>query len=68
MSFWRPYLDIVPGINILDQPMFWNQVERERLLKGTEIEEDVEQDLRCIEKEYSNVVKTFMKKNEDKFE
>ncbi|KAK3742989.1 hypothetical protein QZH41_015617, partial [Actinostola sp. cb2023] len=66
-SFWRPYLDIVPSLQILDQPMFWGKEDRKRLLKDTEIVEDVEQDLKCIEKEYQKVVNLFIKKNTEKF-
>jgi len=66
-SLWRPYLDIIPTINILDQPMFWNAEDRERLLKNTEIADDVEQDLKCIENEYNGVVKKFIKKHKEKF-
>ncbi|KXJ27772.1 N-lysine methyltransferase setd6 [Exaiptasia diaphana] len=67
-SFWKPYLDIVPSLTELDQPMFWNKKDRKCLLKDTEIFDDVEQDLKCIEKEYNEVVKGFIKKHEDKFD
>ena len=66
-SFWKPYLDLVPDITILDQPIFWGLEERQKEPKGTDIEEDVENDVKRIEEEYNTIVLPFMKKQKQHF-
>ncbi|EDO37756.1 predicted protein [Nematostella vectensis] len=61
-SLWKPYMDIVPGIDILDQPMFWPDETRQSLLQGTGFEDDVEDDKQRIERQYFTVAVPIMKK------
>ena len=61
-SHWKPYLNLVPEVTVLDQPIFWNVEERQRELKGTGIEEDVENDVQGIEEEYNTTALPFIKK------
>ena len=67
MSHWKPYLNLVPDITVLDQPMFWGEDERCRELEGTGIEEDVESDAQHIEKEYNNIALPFIRKHQQYF-
>ena len=66
-SRWKPYLNLVPDITTLDQPMFWGKDERQKKLKGTGIEEDVECDVQRIEDEYNSIVLPFIKKHQQYF-
>ena len=66
-SHWRPYLNLVPDVTILDQPMFWGAEERQRELQGTGIEEDVENDVQRIEEEYNTIAMPFIKKHPQYF-
>jgi len=34
-SKWKPYMNFLPSVKCIDQPMFWSQSERATLLKGT---------------------------------
>ena len=62
-SHWKPYLNLVPDVTVLDQPMFWRLEERQKELQGTGIEEDVESDVQHIEEEYNVIVLPFIKKH-----
>ncbi|XP_016117050.1 N-lysine methyltransferase setd6 [Sinocyclocheilus grahami] len=64
-SHWKPYLSLWPDFRTLDQPMFWSEEEREKLLKGTGIPEAVETDLKKLQDEYNNIVLPFMKSHPD---
>ena len=66
-SHWKPYLNLVRDITVMDQPMFWGEDERQRELKGTGIEEDVESDTQNIEEEYKTIVLPFIKKHQQYF-
>lgn len=66
-SRWKPYLNLVPDVTILDQPMFWGEDERQKELRGTGIEEDVERDIQHIEEEYNSIVLPFIKKHQQYF-
>ncbi|XP_074635550.1 N-lysine methyltransferase setd6-like isoform X1 [Acropora palmata] len=66
-SHWRPYLNLIPDINVLDQPMFWGRHERQKELKGTGILEDVEHDVQKIEEEYKCIAWPFMNKHKQYF-
>ena len=66
-SHWRPYLNLIPDINVLDQPMFWGRRERQKELKGTGILEDVEHDVQEIEEEYKCIAWPFMNKHKQYF-
>ena len=66
-SLWRPYLDLVPSEDILNQPIFWTEQEREWLnLIG--IKDSVDNDVKCIEQQYFGHVVPFMEKHEKYFE
>lgn len=39
-SFWAPYLDLIPGVNELESPLFYSKHQME-LLKGTDMYEAV---------------------------
>ena len=67
VSFWKPYLSLVPSVQVLDQPMFWTADERQSLLSETGIEKDVESDLDHIEEEFSSVVLPFLKAHKEYF-
>ena len=47
--------------------MFWGAEERKRELKGTGIEEDVENDVQRIEEEYNTIAMPFIKKHPQYF-
>lgn len=66
-SYWKPYLNLVPDVAVLDQPMFWGLEERQKELQGTGIEEDVESDIQHIEQEYNVIVLPFIKKHPELF-
>ncbi|XP_020622460.1 protein PFC0760c-like isoform X2 [Orbicella faveolata] len=66
-SHWKPYLNLVPDVTVLDQPMFWALEERHKELQGTGIEEDVESDVQHIEEEYNVIVLPFIKKHPELF-
>ena len=66
-SHWRPYLNLISDINVLDQPMFWGRRERQKELKGTGILEDVEHDVQEIEEEYRCIAWPFMNKHKQYF-
>jgi len=66
-SLWKPYLNLVPDVAVLDQPMFWGLEERKKELHGTGIEEDVESDVQHIEEEYNAIVLPFIKKHPELF-
>lgn len=66
-SHWKSYLNLVPDVTVLDQPMFWGLEERQKELQGTGIEEDVESDVQHIEEEYNVIVSPFMKKHPQLF-
>ena len=66
-SHWKPYLNLVPDVTVLDQPMFWGKEERQRELDGTGIEDDVESDIHRIEEEYNTIVLPFIKKHKQYF-
>ena len=66
-SHWKPYLNLVPDVTVLDQPMFWGEEERQRELDGTGIEDDVESDIHRIEEEYNAIVLPFIKKHKQYF-
>uniref|UniRef100_A0A8C1IJU2 N-lysine methyltransferase SETD6 n=1 Tax=Cyprinus carpio TaxID=7962 RepID=A0A8C1IJU2_CYPCA len=54
-SHWKPYLSLWPDFRTLDQPMFWSEEERDKLLKGTGIPEAVKTDLKKLQDEYNNI-------------
>uniref|UniRef100_A0A672QWQ0 SET domain containing 6, protein lysine methyltransferase n=1 Tax=Sinocyclocheilus grahami TaxID=75366 RepID=A0A672QWQ0_SINGR len=64
-SHWKPYLSLWPDFRTLDQPMFWSEEERDKLLKGTGIPEAVKTDLKKLQDEYNNIVLPFMKSHPD---
>ncbi|XP_043083568.1 N-lysine methyltransferase setd6 [Puntigrus tetrazona] len=64
-SHWKPYLSLWPDFRKLDQPMFWSEEERDKLLKGTGIPEAVKTDLKKLQDEYNNIVLPFMKSHPD---
>ncbi|XP_056307874.1 N-lysine methyltransferase setd6 [Danio aesculapii] len=64
-SHWKPYLSLWPNFRTLDQPMFWSENERDKLLKGTGIPESVITDLRKLQDEYNSVVLPFIKSHPD---
>ena len=66
-SHWKPYLNLVPDVTVLDQPMFWGEEERQRELDGTGIKDDVESDIDHIEEEYNTIVLPFIKKHKQYF-
>ena len=66
-SHWKPYLNLVPDVTVMDQPMFWGEDERRRELEGTGIEEDVECDIQTIEEEYNSIVLPFIRKHQQYF-
>ena len=66
-SHWKSYLNLVPDVTVLDQPMFWGLEERQKELQGTGIEEDVESDVQHIEEEYTVIVLPFIKKHPQLF-
>ena len=66
-SHWKPYLNLVPDVTVLDQPMFWGKEERQRELDGTGLEDDVESDIHRIEEEYNTIVLPFIKKHKQYF-
>lgn len=66
-SHWRSYLNLVPDITVLDQPMFWGRHERQKELKGTGILEDIEHDVQKIEEEYKSIALPFMNKHNQYF-
>jgi len=61
-SKWRPYLDFLPSVKELDQPMFWSQSDLS-LLKGTTCADAVKEDIERIEEEYNNIALPFIKKH-----
>ena len=66
-SKWRPYLDLVPSETVLNQPIFWNEQEREYLtLIG--LKDGVDDDETNIEKGYIYFVLPFMDKHKEYFE
>lgn len=66
-SYWKPYLNLVPDVAVLDQPMFWGLEERQKELQGTGIEENVESDIQHIEEEYNVTVLPFIKEHPELF-
>uniref|UniRef100_A0A0B7AIJ8 SET domain-containing protein n=2 Tax=Arion vulgaris TaxID=1028688 RepID=A0A0B7AIJ8_9EUPU len=64
-SKWRPYFDIVPDFQALDLPLFWEQSEVEKLIKGTGVDLAVERDLRMIDSDYKNLVLPFLQQHKD---
>lgn len=67
VSKWRPYLDLVPDKDTLNQPIFWNRLERE-CLNLIEMNENVDNDIKCIEEQYCDYVIPFIKKHEQYFD
>jgi SET domain-containing protein 6 len=66
-SKWRPYLDLVPSETVLNQPIFWNEQEREYLtLIG--LKDGVDDDETNIEKGYIYFVLPFMDEHKEYFE
>ena len=66
-SKWRPYLDMVPNQTVLNQPIFWNEQERE-LLNFVDMKTSVENGLKQIEDQYNNHVLPFIKAHSKYFE
>jgi hypothetical protein len=66
-SKWRPYLELVPSETVLNQPIFWSELEREYLtLVG--LKDGVENDETNIEDGYREFVLPFMDKHTEFFE
>jgi hypothetical protein len=66
-SKWRPYLDLVPRETVLNQPIFWSELEREYLtLVG--LKDGVESDETNIEEGYREFVLPFVDKHTEFFE
>lgn len=66
-SKWRPYLDLVPSKTVLNQPIFWNEEERNYLtLIG--LKDGVDNDVMHIRDGYFNFVLPFMERHNDYFE
>ena len=66
-SHWKPYLNLVPDVTVLDQPYFWGEDELRKELKGIEILKDVERDIQLIEEEYKCIALPFIKKHPNYF-
>ena len=66
-SHWKPYMNLVPDVTVLDQPMFWDAEERQKELQGTGLEEDIESDVQRIEEEYNTIALPFIKKHPQYF-
>ncbi|XP_068749517.1 uncharacterized protein [Montipora capricornis] len=66
-SHWKPYLNLVPDVTVLDQPYFWGEDELWKELKGIEILKDVERDIQLIEEEYKCIALPFIKKHPNYF-
>ncbi|KAM3869799.1 N-lysine methyltransferase setd6 [Diretmus argenteus] len=64
-SHWSPYLSLWTDFRTLDQPMFWSEEERDRLLRGTGVPEAVDTDLTNIQREYTDVVLPFITRHPD---
>lgn len=67
MSKWRAYLDLVPDKETLNQPIFWNKLERE-YLNLIEMKENVDSDIKCIKEQYYDYVIPFIEKHVQYFE
>ncbi|XP_072037649.1 N-lysine methyltransferase setd6-like [Amphiura filiformis] len=66
-SKWRPYLDLCPDFDELDQPMFWSREEVEEELRGTGIPASVKRDEENMSREYQSIALPFMMKHTDTF-
>lgn len=64
-SFWVPYLALCPSISEFNQPMFWNEEERQAELAGLSVLWDVQRDLYNIEREYQQFTVPFIEENLD---
>jgi SET domain-containing protein 6 len=64
---WSPYLQLVPNPESLDPPMMWSKSERERLLSGTSLLSNVDNDLKDIQSDYDTIVKPFMQRHPEIF-
>ncbi|KAK3755261.1 hypothetical protein RRG08_027519 [Elysia crispata] len=58
-SKWGPYLGLAPDPEAIDLPMFWDQMEVDRLLKGTGVDKAVKRDLKLIKADFNNFVLQF---------
>lgn len=66
-SHWHPYLALVLGNVHPGPPMLWAESERKRLLRGTGVEERVEQDLKRVEEDFTAAVLPFMQRHTHSF-
>ena len=64
-SYWAPYLALCPSINEFNQPMFWDEEERQEELAGLSVLWDVQRDLFNIDREYQQFAVPFIEENGD---
>jgi len=66
-SKWKTYLDLFPGYNQLDLPMFWSSFEFENFLNHTCVKDNVLKDFDNMKKEFETIIMPFLKENKEKF-
>jgi hypothetical protein len=60
LSFWWPYLALVPSETAPGPPHLWSPEERNQLLQGTGVRQRVLRDLANMERDYHSIVLPFI--------
>ncbi|CAI8044237.1 N-lysine methyltransferase setd6 [Geodia barretti] len=63
LSFWWPYLSLVPSETAVGPPHLWSPEERSQLLQGTGVGERVQRDLANMERDYHSIVLPFIQRH-----
>ncbi|XP_078495027.1 N-lysine methyltransferase SETD6 [Ciona intestinalis] len=64
-SRWKPYMDFLPPVSCMDQPLHWSPDIREKMLEGSGLNKMVVNDVAMMEKEYEAKALPFIKSNSD---
>ncbi|EDQ86571.1 uncharacterized protein MONBRDRAFT_33774 [Monosiga brevicollis MX1] len=62
-SRFRPYLDFLPDHTTLAHPMLWTSAERDQLLAGLRLAQDVENDLEMINSHFQELALPFLRRH-----